>query len=383
MSEKFNLVPYFENPANLAGALNATVYAAQWGCHYAQALSIRRVMILDFIHAIKERATSFYMADEASNEFEAHIITETGTLILIVDKGHSNYTCSLFSNMGMDHIYEFIQEFDQVFASRSVNDICISYLYHSQSKGFSKNKLYIEKEHLQPIYPELYPDIDIQKLLNSYSHARESILMLYGAPGVGKTTFIKFLLAVGGCISMAYVKDPKVMNMGEMWNNLTSEDYDFVIFDDLDTGLAPRSKADENNTFMTQLLSFSDGIFHSNKTKIIITTNQKVQEIDGALVRPGRCFDFIHLQPLDRERALFAWTKILKLSEERFNEVFGDQQEITQASLMSEGSLRHSSVNRDYIRNSNRDYTLDQKLAQLNIKVTNSSDGGQSFGFTQ
>lgn len=386
---ELGLTPYFESVASLAGLLNVSTYVTEYNCRFSHCLTIRRNRVSEFMEAVKKEATDFFIADGELEEFEAHILTDNAAgqpdqrLIVIVVKGHSNFVCSIFSNVDTAHIYSFVGKHQGTFISRNADEIEVSYLYKSVAKGFASSTLYIGQEKLQPIHPELYPDIDIKALLKAYADSRESILMLYGAPGVGKTTFIKFLLAAGEFESVAYVKDPEVMNMGDMWGKLTNGDYDLVIFDDLDTGLNPRTKAGPGNNFMTQLLSFSDGIFHGNNSKIIITTNQHVGEIDGALVRPGRCFDFIQLHPLKREQALTAWTELLGLEQERFEAVFKDDKEITQASLMSEATLRSSTVSRAYVKSGDKDYTLDQKLAALNIKVTTTGredEGGLSFG---
>lgn len=378
---ELTLAPHFENIPNLADILGVSNYVAEYGCRFSLALTVRRSYVSDFRAAVKKQADKFFAADDTIEEFEAHIEDGENKLIVIVTRGHSNYHCSLFSNVSTEHIYGFIRSHQGTFISRNTNEIEIGYFYKSSSKGFSTSTLYVDREKLLPVYPELYPDIDINKLLQAYAQARESILMLYGAPGVGKTTFIKFLLAAGEFESVAYVKDPEVMNMGDMWGELTNSEYDLIIFDDLDSGLTPRSKNKTNSNFMTQLLSYSDGIFHASNTKIIITTNQHIGEIDGALVRPGRCFDFIHLHPLTRAHALIAWTELLKLPIARFNAVFKEDEEITQAALMSEVTTRGVKVRRDYIKSGDRDYTLDQKLAALNIKVTTTGQENKvSFG---
>jgi len=262
--------------------------------------------------------------------------------------------------------------------STDSNGIDVYYYFMSVKNGFCSSDIYVDTSEFRKIYTELYPDIDINELITQYNEAHEPILMLYGDPGLGKTTFIKHILNVGGYNKVAYVKDPKVMEEGEFWSELTSRTFDALIFDDLDIGLLPRRK-NENSTFMTQLLSFSDGIFTQGKMKIIITTNQAVKEIDSALVRPGRCFDFIKLNPLERKDALSFWTEILKLDAKGFDAVFGNAQIITQASLMSEAHRQAAVGVRSYIKRGSNTYTLDDKLQSLGIQTSDGEGRKASF----
>ena len=254
----------------------------------------------------------------------------------------------------------------------------LSYYFISRKNGLTRRELYINIGDFTGIYPGLYPDIDITKLVHQYNNANEPILMLYGDPGVGKTTFIKYMLSHGDFKNAAYIKDPSVMEDGELWSMLTGENYDLVIFDDLDINLLPRRKNSES-TFMTQLLSYSDGIFTQGKVKIIITTNQAVKEIDSALVRPGRCFDFLKLNMLDNQDAKKFWVETLKLSDESFDTTFGNKP-ITQAALMSEAFRMNTSIGaRDYVKRGNNRYTLDAKLTELGIKASDGESGKASF----
>lgn len=246
--------------------------------------------------------------------------------------------------------------------------IDVSYYYMSAKNGLSTREVPMTVSDLKEIYLELYPDIDIKKLVDVYDAASEPVLMLYGEPGVGKTTFVRYLIAQGNYSEVAYVKDPAVMQDGELWAMLTQNKYDLIVFDDLDIDLIPRHKNTEA-TFMTQLLSYSDGIFTNGKTKILVTTNQEVKEIDPALIRPGRCFDFIRLNHLSREDALSFWVNHLHLDEKVFNLTFTSPN-ITQAQLMSEAhKITNSLVGRSYVKRGNSSYTIQQKLAELGIQA--------------
>jgi len=90
--------------------------------------------------------------------------------------------------------------------------------------------------------------------------------------------------------------------------------------DDLDYFLTSRNEElqtsddAEKNKFLSQFLSFTDGI-EQNETKFIITTNQPFDDIDDALLRKGRLFDILELRKLTNEEALNVWTSAGLLKE--------------------------------------------------------------------
>jgi len=142
-------------------------------------------------------------------------------------------------------------------------------------------------------------------------------------------------------VKVAYIKNEEILADDLFWNTLKEEEYHLVFLDDLDYSLLPRtqnistSEDIQKNKFISNLLSFTDGIFDKvgNKTKFIITTNRPVTDIDTAVLRKGRTFDILELRELKREEASEIWVKS-GLDLEDFNESFKDTK-ILQADLGS------------------------------------------------
>jgi SpoVK/Ycf46/Vps4 family AAA+-type ATPase len=144
-------------------------------------------------------------------------------------------------------------------------------------------------------------------------------------------------------ITVVYVKSTDVLVNDKFWRELEKHEADFCIIDDLDYMLTKRDSEVTNaedqkkNDFLNQFLSFTDGV-EKHKTKFIITTNQKYDDIDSALLRKGRLFDILELRQLDHKEALNIWLDN-ELSETDFNELF-TAHEVLPAELGSEIAKR-------------------------------------------
>ncbi len=195
-------------------------------------------------------------------------------------------------------------------------------------------------EAFKDIRDDFYPLINVPKMMSLYSESSETITILTGAPGTGKTCFMKKCLAehaknIGRDIRVTYVKDPEILKKDGFWAMLSRNAPDVLVLDDLDDELLPRTEG--RNEIVNNILSFSDGLFDV-PTKIIITTNVKNTKIDSAIIRPGRCFDILAIPNLSRDQALKVWIEGFEQTEEDFCSIFGTDNSnvISQAALMSE-----------------------------------------------
>jgi len=161
--------------------------------------------------------------------------------------------------------------------------------------------------HLPPnktiLRPEFYPDLsDPAKYLESYLAAEESILMLSGPPGTGKTTLLRHLI-VDYKLTAHVIYDEALMRNDKVFQNfLFDADGDVLIIEDADTILGDRER--DGNDMMSRFLNVSDGLIKLPNKKLVFTTNlNDFTRVDQALLRPGRCYGVLHTRTLNLTEA--------------------------------------------------------------------------------
>ena len=146
---------------------------------------------------------------------------------------------------------------------------------------------------------------DMYKNLLSFLNERESgLAVLYGTAGSGKTSFIKALISsldkqfilVTTAIA-AHMAEPEFIAF--MMENKDS----IFILEDCEQVLMSR----EENIFggaISNILNMSDGLMSDIfNIKFICTFNTDINNIDEALLRPGRCFVNYEFKSLEAEKA--------------------------------------------------------------------------------
>lgn len=142
-----------------------------------------------------------------------------------------------------------------------------------------------------------YPWIktELKSYYDSFAASRAQIIVLYGAPGTGKTTFIRDMICELNMNSIISY-DLKVITSDMTFvKYLSDKNFDAIIIEDADELLT--AERGEYNKIISKILNVSDGLIKLPKKKLILTTNlKKLDDLDPAIIRPGRCFDVLEFR---------------------------------------------------------------------------------------
>lgn len=150
-----------------------------------------------------------------------------------------------------------------------------------------------------PIYDEFYPYIKQgpYRLFDDYLRSNCPILLLSGVPGTGKTSFLRSMLHKYRLRS--YVGyDMRLFESDQMFIEFISGPVEVLIMEDSENLVLPRAKNSESS-MMSRFLNVSDGLIKFPNKKFIFTTNETdFNNVDPALLRPGRCYGSLDFRAL-------------------------------------------------------------------------------------
>jgi hypothetical protein len=158
------------------------------------------------------------------------------------------------------------------------------------------------------IIDEAYPQLGapVAQFIEQYLCAPQTVLILLGPPGMGKTRLVRAILAAmsrrkeDSAMAM-YTADKTALESDEIFVDFITGLHDAFVIEDADHLLQPRTDGNRN---LHRFLMIADGVVRAQNRKIIFTTNlPNIGSIDEALLRPGRCFATIQMRLLSRPEA--------------------------------------------------------------------------------
>ena len=160
----------------------------------------------------------------------------------------------------------------------------------------------------EALLDEAYPTLggSVASFIQQFLEAQETVLILWGPPGTGKTRLVRSILAAlsrrkGDSAEVLYTADRAVLSGDEIFLNFITGSHDAFVVEDADHLLQSRS---DGNRELHRFLMVADGVVRAQGRKIIFTTNlPNVGSIDEALLRPGRCFAHVLIRPLEVNEA--------------------------------------------------------------------------------
>jgi chaperone BCS1 len=139
-------------------------------------------------------------------------------------------------------------------------------------------------------YSDLYEFIQQREWYGKKGLAYKRGYLLWGPPGTGKTSLCKALASEFGldiCVlNLASLTDESAVSVMSELGQIGSQRPKILLIEDIDSYVDGRTVKKKDLRFST-LLNIFDGISSQDGTILIITTNH-YQNLDPALIRPGR-----------------------------------------------------------------------------------------------
>jgi hypothetical protein len=191
--------------------------------------------------------------------------------------------------------------------------ICWCFL---DSKG-ELQRSFIEEVVDDVLYDEAYPELEagVGKFISDYLESSETILVLQGKPGTGKTRLIRSILGAmtlrkGKQIRVLYTGDIKALENDEIFLKFVTGSEEAFVIEDADYILKPRADGNDN---LHRFLTIADGVVRAQGRKIIFSTNlPNVGDLNDALIRPGRCFARLMVRELTKIEAVKLLARLCK-----------------------------------------------------------------------
>lgn len=156
--------------------------------------------------------------------------------------------------------------------------------------------------------PKMYNDdfVQVASLIeDALPTDTAGLILLHGAPGTGKTSYIKNLITKFDDLSFIFVQNEFVSELlnPDFVSFLLKNRNAVLLIEDAEKVITTREHSNENSVVST-ILQLTDGLFSDYlNIKIICTFNTSIEKIDKALLRKGRMIAYYEFKPLVAEKA--------------------------------------------------------------------------------
>lgn len=180
--------------------------------------------------------------------------------------------------------------------------------WHFTDQRSGLNRTSFDELVVDGVHDEAYPTLGlpVREFIRRYLSADETVLVLLGSPGTGKTRLVRTILGAmserkGESARVMYTADKRALENDEIFVDFITGSHDAFVIEDADHMLLARSNGNHD---LHRFLAIADGVVRAQGRKIIFTTNlPNVTDVDEALLRPGRCFASVRTRLLGRDEA--------------------------------------------------------------------------------
>lgn len=185
--------------------------------------------------------------------------------------------------------------------------------------------------------------VEIHKTITKSLAVKESgLILLYGKPGTGKTTYIRSLISEYQESNFIFIQNEFVNNLldPKFISFLLKQRNSILIIEDAEKVITSRGSLREESVVST-ILQLTDGLFSDYlNIKVICTFNTALSKVDSALLRKGRMIAMYEFNTLS-----------VKKTNELLRMVGGDKSNegLTVADIYNHEKEKYSVVEKDKI----------------------------------
>ena len=218
--------------------------------------------------------------------------------------------CNIITSRNEEFIDDIAKMFNSLFLKKRPDNEGIFLLQQTQS-GMDWSQI---PKSASKFIPENYTELickQRQSVINNLKSKDPDgrIILLEGNPGSGKTFFIRSLLKTLTSPTYVYLPPDMVANCAQpsfipVLKDFSREGKGPIVFivEDGDSCIVRRSG--DNMSAVSSLLNITDGIIGSSfDIRVLITTNATIEDIDEAILRPGRLCERLEFKGLEKEHA--------------------------------------------------------------------------------
>jgi hypothetical protein len=239
------------------------------------------------------------------------LLDGAGVFIHAEGKLKSDYCSCCFSIWAASpaRAEEIGEDIFRIVGNRRIQEQMFTLDWHFANSHGSISSSSFEEIACEVLHDEAYPDLGepVRDFIARYLDAKDTVLILLGQPGSGKTRLVRAILGEisrrkAESAEVMYTGDKRAFESDELFVNFITGSHDAFVVEDADHLLTARS---DGNQDLHRFLGIADGVVRAQGRKILFTTNlPNVHDIDAALLRPGRCFATIHTRSLTREEGV-------------------------------------------------------------------------------